>query len=147
MSLLDEMAAEGARIKKMRAERKRRKTRKRHHIKIRTPKREDLLKATGYRNYTHYLTSPEWRQIRNRVFQRDKFLCRGCGAKSECVHHKRYDLRTLKGDCLDELVSLCVNCHTAIEFDGDEKNGLKKANLKLERMLKTRKNTAIPATK
>jgi predicted HNH restriction endonuclease len=47
------------------------------------------------------------------------------------VHHKSYDQAVLLGNNDAELVSLCFECHTFIEFEGDRKLTLQEANNRL----------------
>jgi len=62
------------------------------------------------RQYHEYLQSPEWREIRKRVLERDNHLCQGClMAPATQVHHLTYD--NIMAEFLFELTSLCDHCH------------------------------------
>jgi hypothetical protein len=58
-----------------------------------------------------------------------------CGNAAVQVHHKRYDLDTLAGRSIVDLVSLCRACHVKAEFREDgRKVPLSKANRRLGRL-------------
>lgn len=60
--------------------------------------------------YANYLLSPEWREKRRMVLERDKWTCCGCGkAKATQVHHLTY--RDIFNEFLFQLVSICDECH------------------------------------
>ncbi len=77
-------------------------------------------------NYYQQLRHPLWQRKRLEVFQRDGFMCQSCLCEDKPLHahHKRY----VKGRKaweypLEELVTLCDDCHTKehegiIEFQG-----------------------------
>ncbi|WP_149241505.1 HNH endonuclease [Dyadobacter sp. 32] len=65
---------------------------------------------SAYYKYLQYLDSKEWKVKRVQVLKRDKNLCQGCKEKpAEQIHHLTYD--RLYKEFLEDLVSLCVNCH------------------------------------
>jgi hypothetical protein len=64
-----------------------------------------------------YYQSELWQLIRQRVFARDGGQCRGCSSSAECVHHLAYDQSTMRGGCINELISLCKTCHHYIHFN------------------------------
>jgi len=65
--------------------------------------------------YYEYLRSPEWRAKREKVLQRDKFICQGClNAEATEVHHLTYD--HVFNEFLFELTSLCRECHERLRF-------------------------------
>lgn len=86
--------------------------------------RTALLRTLGYQNYTEYLLSPEWKEIRLIVLRRDGWACRLCGVKASEVHHRDYERDTLLGRRMDGLEAVCRECHRAIEFDGKRKRSL-----------------------
>lgn len=60
--------------------------------------------------YHAYLDSPEWKDKRLRVLNRDKYICQGCLInKATQVHHLTYD-RIFKEPLFD-LTSVCNDCH------------------------------------
>lgn len=108
-------------------------TRLKRHRGVIPPKQKD--------DYELYLASDLWKTIRERVWVRDGLACRVCNSRAEVVHHTSYDRDVLDGNRDEALVSLCHDCHSAIEFNFVDrrkvKNGLKKANSKLTAMLAT----------
>lgn len=89
-----------------------------------------------------YIASSLWKEIRSRVLIRDNHLCLACGAMANVVHHRSYDREVMDGKRDGDLVSLCFGCHEAIEFTENngrlDKNGLNKANNKLDAMIARR---------
>lgn len=75
----------------------------------------------GIRSYAAYLTSRCWKAIRRRVLLRDKGKCQVCGSRAQCVHHIDYKKATLYGQQDTSLISLCDDCHAAVEWDGESK--------------------------
>lgn len=81
----------------------------------RLPSLSPHLWAMGYREY---LKSRKWKKIRARVLRRDKGLCRLCETRRATqVHHRSYDVATMKGDRLEALYSVCRQCHDLLTFD------------------------------
>lgn len=74
-------------------------------------------KADFWQNYNTYLQSPEWKRKREKVLQRAKGVCEGCGDRQATqVHHTTYD--HVGRELLFELVAICNECH---EVCHDEK--------------------------
>ena len=73
------------------------------------------LVAERHRNerkalYHEYLSSPEWKRIRNSVVARADGQCEGCAERrADDVHHMSYDHQG--AEFLFELVALCRGCH------------------------------------
>ncbi len=67
--------------------------------------------------YREYLQTTEWKQLRQRTLERDGGICRLCRKPATCVHHSNYNEKTLAGDHIIPLFSLCDNCHVFVEFD------------------------------
>jgi hypothetical protein len=60
--------------------------------------------------YYEYLTSDKWKTLREKVKERDKFLCQECKVKkAEEVHHLTYE--NIYNEKLSELISVCTACH------------------------------------
>ena len=55
-----------------------------------------------------YLESPNWKEKRKRVLDRDGNRC-VCGEPATHVHHKTYE--NLGSEPLSDLIALCRNCH------------------------------------
>ncbi len=57
------------------------------------------------------LKPEEYAAVRNQVLERDGWRCQDCGAAKDLqVHHMKPRSR-LGGDVMDNLITLCVNCH------------------------------------
>jgi hypothetical protein len=71
---------------------------------------EHKKKANDFQKwYENYLASPQWRQVRAKVIDRD-VVCQGCrGCPPTQVHHLTY----VRVGCelLTDLVALCDRCH------------------------------------
>ena len=76
------------------------------------------LRSLGYASYNDYLSSSQWRQIRESVLMRDKRRCVCCCGSANQVHHRSYSIDALAGRDLSKkaLVSMCGACHRHIEF-------------------------------
>lgn len=66
--------------------------------------------------YSQYLRSQHWFDLRKRVLERDHGLCQAClKNKAVQVHHISYSLYDQLGRSAGfELVSICYQCHKAI---------------------------------
>jgi len=82
---------------------------------------------------SEYLNSSLWRnEIRPRVLERDRNICRRCGGKATEVHHRSYATEVMEGNDDDQLVSVCPGCHNVIDIDDD---GNKRSMLERDRVL------------
>lgn len=80
-------------------------------------RRNRKLSDGGLLSYADYLASDDWQTLRQRVLERDDFICVACGAQARCVHHTNYTQKTLSSKFPTlSLVSLCHRCHGHIEF-------------------------------
>ena len=68
--------------------------------------------------YERYMQSPEWRSTRRLALKRDGFRCRGvdrgvlCGSRQNLqVHHLSYKYFGHEAEHLEDLKTLCRNCH------------------------------------
>lgn len=78
------------------------------------PRFTDDLKSIGFGCYADYLASPLWASIRSRVYASKGRMCLDCKMRRATqIHHRQYDLETLKGDTLNYLVPICRQCHRA----------------------------------
>lgn len=60
--------------------------------------------------YRAYLESTEWQERRQKVLQRERFVCQGCRKERATeVHH--LDYRHVGHELLFGLVALCDDCH------------------------------------
>lgn len=70
--------------------------------------------------YTKFLKSKYWRNIRQLVISRDKRACTKCGRSDKLhVHHITYINHLREHEHLDDLITLCKDCH-------DKEHGAKK---------------------
>ena len=64
-------------------------------------------------NYYDYLKSPRWQRKRRQRLKHDKYRCRTCWSTKRLeVHHCTYD--RLGREKLDDLITLCRDCHQAV---------------------------------
>lgn len=71
--------------------------------------------------YQESLLDPRWRTLRERILQRDRFLCRSCGSSGPLhVHHRQYHRASTTGEWKKPweypemlLITLCDSCHQA----------------------------------
>jgi len=69
-----------------------------------------LLESINKMEYSDYLDTQDWWEIRELVLRRDNHTCADCGDQAQCVHHETYDtVYTL--DQAKDCISLCHNCH------------------------------------
>jgi hypothetical protein len=69
-------------------------------------------------DYYQYLSTPEWRSIRQRVIRRAGGVCEGCGEReATIVHHLTYQRRGK--EFLLDLIAVCRECHDLIHKKGD----------------------------
>ena len=74
--------------------------------------------AEFWSEYGDYLNSSAWRAKRQKVLERDRFMCQGClENRTTQVHHLSYE--HVGRELLFELTSLCDECH---EVAHDDKN-------------------------
>ncbi|KKK61540.1 hypothetical protein LCGC14_3013320 [marine sediment metagenome] len=66
-----------------------------------------------YGKYLSYMRSPEWKQKRDLVLERDDFTCQSAGEKQSLqVHHITYE--NLFNEPLEDLITLCNRCHCIV---------------------------------
>jgi len=59
-----------------------------------------------------------YRELRNRVLERDGWRCQQCGRSTNLhVHHLRSRSK-LGNDTCENLITLCVDCHRAVHPSG-----------------------------
>lgn len=73
-------------------------------------------KKEFHKDYSEYLKSPAWREMRKLVLQRDNNICQGCLVKEATqVHHLTYD--NVYNELAFQLISVCDECHNKIHND------------------------------
>jgi len=69
---------------------------------------EQLIKL----KYKDFLLSKYWQYVRGKVLKRDKFKCVICSSKDGLqVHHDTYKNHFKELENLQDLMTLCSNCH------------------------------------
>lgn len=64
------------------------------------------------RNYSEWVQSPRWRELRNARLKLDGYVCQGCGGTAVTAHHIWYpEEEHWDKTPLWTLVSLCTECH------------------------------------
>lgn len=77
-------------------------------------KRNMFLKRMGYLTYSQYLESKLWQSIRTRVLLKINY-CVFCMSKHRLqVHHLLYSKKNLSGKTINNLITVCNNCHSDI---------------------------------
>ena len=78
---------------------------------VKLQEQEVIAASTKRREYyQNYLMTPEWREKRSMVIDRENGLCQGCRKnRIQEVHHASY--QTLGDELLFQLVGLCSPCH------------------------------------
>jgi 5-methylcytosine-specific restriction endonuclease McrA len=77
------------------------------------------MQNSGSTTYTQLLLSPEWKEKRLGILERDGHKCKNCGATEALqVHHRQYHINLSTGEKLPPwqynsryLISLCTDCH------------------------------------
>lgn len=66
--------------------------------------------------YSEKLQDPRWQKVRLQVLKRDKWKCKCCGEDKITlhVHHQFYSANPWDA-YLNDLKTLCKNCHTIVE--------------------------------
>jgi predicted nucleic acid-binding Zn ribbon protein len=63
---------------------------------------------------------PNWSETRDKILERDSHQCQECGATEELHIHHIIPLRSFDGyeeaNSEDNLITLCVGCHAAVEW-------------------------------
>lgn len=96
-----------------------------------SPETIDQLRQQGLWSNDPNQYGPEWPQIRNRVRARDAYRCALCGLPEtdhqHHVHHKlpfRAFSSPVAANQLDNLITLCQNCHRRVELGVRIRSGL-----------------------
>jgi len=73
------------------------------------------LPNTLYDEYQQYLRSRKWKNLRHQAIKRDNFRCTGCGYIGVLeVHHTHYKGVFEMEFSVDQLISVCHECHEDI---------------------------------
>lgn len=83
-----------------------------HYQKIAESIRDGSIIFVDNSRFGSYYSSPEWERTRQRIFERDSYVCQSCGRGAECVHHFLYERLGNENDM--DLISLCNRCHEGV---------------------------------
>lgn len=87
------------------------------------PKKRTKKVRVKKQTYDEFLKSPYWRKVRIVVLKRDNNSCRSCGSSEDLhIHHLTYKHHLKELDNLDDLITLCKNCHNEIHGRINGKN-------------------------
>lgn len=74
-----------------------------------------------FREYSKYLNSKKWSLKREKVLERDNYLCQACLTREATqVHHLSYEF--IYDEPLFDLTSVCTECHKKIHNLRDKQN-------------------------
>lgn len=74
-----------------------------------------------FKEYSKYLNSKKWNLKREKVLERDNYLCQACLTRvATQVHHLSYEF--VYDEPLFDLTSVCTECHNKIHDLRDKKN-------------------------
>lgn len=81
--------------------------------------KRSTLPLTPYKSRAKFRSSPEWRDWRLQVLERDKNTCQCCGrrypsARLQCHHKDLNKEKYMVLDNLDDFVALCSVCHKTV---------------------------------
>lgn len=86
--------------------------------KVVVVKKKPLTKATkpgrlSKKEYYKALQHPKWQKKRLKIFERDKWKCRGCGDTETTlhVHHLTYTKKYPWNELQKNLITYCSRCH------------------------------------
>jgi len=78
---------------------------------------EERLEELHFMRYQEYLQTPEWRERRKRILERDGYKCQVCNSPDRLnVHHRDYTRRGYENDA--DLTTLCQGCHQVFHENG-----------------------------
>lgn len=70
----------------------------------------DVAPESRRERYAAYLESTAWQERRQKVLQRERYVCQGCRSERACeAHHLTY--AHVFDELLWELVAVCPDCH------------------------------------
>lgn len=87
--------------------------------KKRKKKRNATIKSLGYSDFRDFvLNSDEWRQLADRVLERDNGMCQCCLGNADTAYQFKRDKRILNGTGGDSsAVSICFKCLNSCRYD------------------------------
>lgn len=77
------------------------------------PKKREYERNLFLNEHNVYLKSDQWRQLRLKILERDRYICQSClTEKATQVHHLTYE--RWKKEAAFDLTSVCDKCHERI---------------------------------
>lgn len=98
--------------------------------------RRVVLKRIGFTTYAEYLKSDLWKSVRQRVLERDDHQCRYCGSEASQAHHRNYRSKTMTGELIVDILSICGDCHKFISVEGGRVCSMEKMKRKALELVK-----------
>ena len=86
--------------------------------KFKPNRKGDRKKFRADERKRRQLYSDNWDTIRKRVYQRDGYRCVMCGKKGKLHAHHIVPVRISKDNSMNNLVSVCNECHRKLEEVG-----------------------------
>ena len=78
-------------------------------------KRATILRDNNFKNYSEYLKSDEWKELKNKCLEKYGNVCSFCGInKGIQVHHTTYDRKNWSNQKVNNLYPVCERCHGEI---------------------------------
>ena len=90
------------------------------YLSVKEEIEENNFRYSKRGKYLEYLASKKWQIKRQLVFERDNYKCQNCiENRADEVHHLTYE--RLFDEDLEDLISMCTNCHRKLHEDLREK--------------------------
>lgn len=90
---------------------------------IRKEPKQHKKKKQKKQSYNEFLKSAYWKKVRLLVLKRDNNHCRSCGSSINLhIHHLTYEHHLKELNNLDDLITLCKECHNEIHGRINGKN-------------------------
>ena len=83
------------------------------HMNMLKRKSKYGLPTESKESYKEFLKTKYWNKVRLRVLKRDKNKCTRCGSKKNLqIHHKTYKNHFRELSHMQDLITLCKDCHS-----------------------------------
>jgi len=84
-----------------------------------------VLQWLNFADYSDYLDSELWKQIRESVFKIKGTTCCLCPCEATEIHHHSYGVEVMNGTDLNPLFPICRKCHHSIDMNRGRKRSLR----------------------